>query len=165
MLLKNNLTSESPFFERASHTHNLLRVFEAVRAGEGAEALGDLYAAFGEHIHQRGESLVPASELLAEARLPASFVSAYDDSSWDAVIAASMADGLSLTGPDVGTPILGFQNSNGKRVGFFGPVISRRVALEDGLKLWDGLMLTAGIDCFWELKRTRTESPDFTPIT
>jgi hypothetical protein len=34
--------------------------------------------------------------------------------------------------------------------------------LDDALRLWDGLMMMAGVDGFWELKRTRTEDPDFT---
>ena len=72
-----------------------------------------------------------------------------------------MNDGLSLTGPDVGTPIVAFTNESGKRVGFFGPVISRRLPLAEGLRLWDGLMLMGGVDAFWELKRTRTEGPQF----
>lgn len=74
-----------------------------------------------------------------------------------------MDEGLALTGTDVGTPLLGFDNLDGRRVGFFGPVISRRPTLDVGLRLWDGLMLTASTDAFWELKRTRTESPDFAP--
>jgi hypothetical protein len=73
-----------------------------------------------------------------------------------------MDEGLALTGNDVGTPILGFVDESGKRVGFFVPVISRRLPLDAGLRLWDGLMLAASVDGFWELKRTRTEGPDFT---
>jgi hypothetical protein len=64
----------------------------------------------------------------------------------------------------VGTPILGFDSNTGKRVGLFGPVISRRLDSSDALALWDGLMLMGGVDGFWELKRTRTEDPDFTLI-
>jgi hypothetical protein len=74
-----------------------------------------------------------------------------------------MDEGLALTGNDVGTPILGFVDEMGKRVGFFGPVISRRLPLDAGLRLWDGLMLAASVEGFWELKRTRTQGPDLTP--
>jgi hypothetical protein len=137
---------------------------ESVRAAEGDAPIGGLYTAYGEHIHHQQDSTVAAAVVLAEVGLPAHHAEAATDESWDNVIRASMDEGLGLTGPDVGTPILGFESEPGKRIGLFGPVISRRLPLTDGLRLWDGLMLTAGIDSFWELKRTRTESPDFTPV-
>jgi hypothetical protein len=164
LLMKNQLTPESGFFAVASHTHGLLRVMEAVRAAEGTEPLGRLYAAYGEHLHHRKERDVSASTCLAEAGLSTSYADAATDEAFDAAIAASMADGLALTGKDVGTPILGFDNASGTPVGFFGPVISRRLSLADGLRLWDGVVAVAGLDSFWELKRTRTEGPDFTPL-
>ena len=163
--VKNQVTPDSPFFAVVEHTHGLLRVLEAVRASEGDAPLGALYTAYGEHIHHRGERDVDAALCLTEAGLSTSYADALHDEQWDAAIAASMAEGLALTGNDVGTPILGFDNAAGKRVGFFGPVISRRLPLDQALALWDGVQLTAGIDSFWELKRTRTEGPDFTPVS
>jgi hypothetical protein len=136
-----------------------------VRAAEGDEAIGALYTVMGEHVHHQGNTFVEAKTVLADAGLDAHHADAFDDESWDSVIRAAMDEGLALTGHDVGTPILGFNNSNGHRVGFFGPVISRRLSHEDGVRLWDGLMATASVDSFWELKRTRTEAPDFTPVT
>ncbi len=137
---------------------------ESVRAAEGDTPIGRLYTAYGKHIHHQQDSTVAAAAVLAEAGLSTHHAEAATDERWDDVIRASMDEGLGLTGPDVGTPLLGFETEPGKKVGFFGPVISGRLPLADGLRLWDGLMLTAGIDCFWELKRTRTESPDFTPV-
>jgi hypothetical protein len=142
-----------------------LRVIESVRAAEGDEPIGRLYTAIGEHIHHRDDQRLDPVVALAEAGLPVKHAAATDDEAWDDIIRASMADGLSLTGEDVGTPILGFTNEAGRRVGFFGPVISRRLPLDQGLRLWDGLMLMGGVDSFWELKRTRTESPDFTELS
>jgi hypothetical protein len=165
LLFKNQLTAESPFFVRATHTHQLLRVMESVRAVEGDEPVGRLYTAIGSHLHNAGESSLDATVALTEAGLPTKHAAAMDEESWDDTIRASMDDGLSLTGEDVGTPILAFTNAAGRRVGFFGPVISRRLPLDQGLQLWDGLMLMAGVDSFWELKRTRTESPDFTELS
>jgi hypothetical protein len=162
LLVKNQLTDESPFFEAASHTHGLLRVLESVRAAEGNEPLGRLYTVYGEHIHHQGDRTVTAEAALIEAGLDPVHAAAYGDASWDSVIKASMDEGLGLTGNDVGTPILGFDALNGKRVGFFGPVISRRLPLDQALQLWDGVHLAAGVDGFWELKRTRSEGPDFT---
>ncbi len=164
LLIKNQTQPDSPFYTRVVHTQGLLRVMESVRAEHGDGVIGRLYTAFGEHIHHQQDSSVDPAVALAEAGLPVRHAEAAHDDSWDDVIRASMDEGLGLTGPDVGTPILGITFESGKRVGFFGPVISRRLPLADALRLWDGVTLTAGIDCFWELKRTRTENPDFTPV-
>ena len=45
------------------------------------------------------------------------------------------------------------------RKGVFGPVISR--IPEEPLALWDAMATMATMDGFWELKRTRTENPQF----
>ena len=127
-------------------------MLESVRATEGDAPLGRLYSVYGEHIHHQGDRTVSAADLLTEAGLDPAHAAAADDESWDTAIQASMGEGLDLTGNDV----------DGKRSAFFGPVISRRLPLETGLQLWDGLVLVAPIDGFWELKRTRTENPDFT---
>jgi hypothetical protein len=162
LLFKNEMASDSPWYPKASHTHGLLRVLESVRAAEGDAPIGRLYEVFGEHIHHKGNPMVDASTTLAEAGLSAHHSDAYGDESWDAVIRAGMNEGLALVGNDVGTPILGFTRDDGSQVGFFGPVMSRRLPLDKALQMWDGLQLMTGIDCFWELKRTRTEQPDFT---
>ena len=116
-----------------------------------------------EHIHQRNDRTVPAADLLAEAGLPVSHAAAAEDPSWDAAIESGMNEGLALVGNDVGTPIIGFTDERGRRVGFFGPVISRRLPHADALRLWDGFALLAPLEGLWELKRTRTEGPDFSP--
>jgi hypothetical protein len=161
LLVKNDMQPDSPWYPKAARTHNLLRVMESVRAAEGEARLGDLYTAYGRRIHHDQNLEFDLVEALVEAGVDPKHATAADDASFDEAIKASMADGLGLTGNDVGTPILGFTNASGKRVGFFGPVISQRLSREDGLNLWDGIMLTSGIDSFWELKRTRTESPTF----
>lgn len=160
-MIKKDLSADSPFYRKAARTNGLLRVLESVRATEGDDSIGDLYTAYGRRIHHDQNVEFDPAEALAEAGIDTKHASAFDDESFDNVIRAHMADGLALTGKDVGTPILGFMNASGNRVGFFGPVISRRLSRPDGLNLWDGLMLAAGIDGFWELKRTRTENPQF----
>jgi hypothetical protein len=161
-LIKNKTPPDSPFYERVTHTLGLLRVVEAVRAGEGDAAVGGLYTAMGLQIHNGVNSMVSPAQVLADTGLAASYADAYNDVSWDGVISSAMDEGLALTGQEVGTPIIGLTREDGSKVGFFGPVISRRLPMAQALNLWDGLQLFSTVDAFWELKRTRTESPDFT---
>jgi hypothetical protein len=161
LFIKNDMQPDNPFYPKALRTLGLLRVLESVRAAEGEARLGDLYTAYGRRIHHDKNLEFDPVDALTEAGIDTGHASAMGNESFDETIRAHMADGLGLTGNDVGTPILGFTNSAGKRVGFFGPVISRRFNRADGLALWDGILLTSGIDGFWELKRTRTEQPDF----
>lgn len=70
----------------------------------------------------------------------------------------STVAGLALTGDDVGTPLIAVDGPAG-RVGLFGPVITELPDLEASLELWDGFVKMAGTTGFFELKRTRTESP------
>lgn len=163
LLFKNKTQPDSPFYDVVNHTLGLLRVLESVRKDEGEQAVGNLYTVIGTHIHPGRDRAISAEAALAEAGLPAHHAAAYHETSWDDLIREQMADGLSLTGDDVGTPIIAFRRADGRRVGFFGPVITRRLPEADALDLWDGMMLMAKVDGFWELKRTRTEGPDFSP--
>ena len=100
-------------------------------------------------------------DALEAVGLDRSHALAFDDDSWDREIEKRMAAGLELTGDDVGTPIIGFENRDGEKRGYFGPVITRVPTTEDSLAMWDGLVAMMNIEGFWELKRTRTERPDF----
>ena len=71
-----------------------------------------------------------------------------------------MDDSLDLVVDDVGTPIIAFENADGVRAGYFGPVISKVPSTDRSLAMWDALVAMMNVDSFFELKRTRTESPD-----
>jgi hypothetical protein len=64
-------------------------------------------------------------------------------------------------GEDVGTPVIHAPGPDGSQVAFFGPVVSPAPKGEAAGKLWDGVLLVAGTDGFFELKRTRTRAPIF----
>ena len=70
-----------------------------------------------------------------------------------------MGEGLELVGNDVGTPIIAFDNSDGVKAGYFGPIISRIPTTEKSVAMWDALVAMMDVDSFFELKRTRSESP------
>ena len=145
----------------------LLRVAARARAEHGPSAVGPLYEAFSSEIFDsaRAAQLSPqargsrefAAPLLAQAGLPAELADALDDPSWDAELQAETDHALSLTGRDVGTPIIQFRPPDG--IAFFGPVISRLPGDEDALRLWDHVVGLAAFPGFAELKRSLRERP------
>ena len=88
--------------------------------------------------------------------LPADLADAMDSTSYDAAVRASHAEGIDRVGYDVGTPVI---SVNGMSV--FGPVVSPIPRGEAAARLWDGVLLLAGTDGFFELKRSRTRDPIF----
>ena len=168
LLLKNDPPEDSEYYEPVKTTHGHLRVMEAVRAAadtpEAANAdVFKLYWELGSRVHHDEELDFDISDALSAVGLDTSFASAVDDEQWDPVIRAAMDDGLGLVGQDVGTPIIAMKNSSGERVGYFGPVITKIPRGDDALKMWDALTAMMDIDGFYELKKTRSEGPDFGP--
>ena len=167
LLFKNEPPEDSDYFAPVEFTHKLLRVFESVKATEGMAAAEALYWQYGAVLHHdrfTGDADMEAvmnggaEPFLEAAGLDLSHAAAFEDESWDAVIREKMDEGLALVGNDVGTPIIAFDSPSGRK-GIFGPVISRMP--EDPLTLWDAMTTMATMDGFWELKRTRTEGPQF----
>lgn len=161
--------AEFPRGYERGHTAGLrlLRVAAAVRDAHGGDAVGALYAAYGNamfeceppedaraHHEARG---TPAMVLpiLDGLGLPLDLVAALDETSWDDVISEETEAALALTGRDVGTPIVQFRPPDGQA--FFGPVISRVPSDEDALRLWDAVVELASIPGFAELKRSLRE--------
>ena len=146
-------------------THRMLRVLEAARAAADTEDAGNhdvfrLYWEFGSRIHHDGDLDFAISDALAAIGLDPALAEAADDESWDKEIRTRMDAGLELVGDDVGTPIIATDNSTGERAGYFGPVITRIPETRESLIMWDALISMMEIDGFFELKKTRTHSPD-----
>lgn len=163
LLLKNETPADSPRFASASRGHALLRVVQAVRAEGGQGRIGDLYTAFGRRFHNERDRDFDVAAVLGELGLDPALAAAVDDESFDDGICSAMAEGLELTGADVGTPLVAVGTGQA-RVGLFGPVITRYPEPEAGLELWDAFMTMAGTDGFCELKRARTGRPDLPPV-
>lgn len=135
-----------------------VRVCIAAEQQYGSEVLLPLYTALGRRKHQEKqefthEVIVAALE---EAGLPVSLADAARSTEYDEALKASHHQGMDQVGFEVGTPVI---SVNG--VAFFGPVVSPIPRGEAAAKLWDGVLLVAGTDGFFELKRTRTRDPIF----
>ncbi|MEO6955561.1 MAG: hypothetical protein ABI137_02370 [Antricoccus sp.] len=155
----------------AGHTAGLrlLRVATKLRSEHGRAAIGPWYAAVGAAIFDTPAATKDlthgayrgTSEFLGpihqELGLPNDLLEALDDPSWDAELQTESDYALSLTGKDVGTPIMQFQPPTG--VAFFGPVISRVPSAEEAVPLWENVIGLASFGGFAELKRSLRERP------
>lgn len=141
-----------------------VRVLAAAQDRHGDKVLGPMYDAFGQRIHLDGRQLAKEedgglgliTEVLDEVGLDFDLLDAATDPSYDEAVIRSHHEGMDAVGDDVGTPTIHINGS-----AFFGPVLSKIPRGEDAGRLWDGCVAVAGFPYFYELKRTRSGSLDF----
>lgn len=135
-----------------------VRVVIAAARAHGQEVMLPLYTALGTryHLQQSPKTRATLEAALTEVGLPNALADAADDTAFDEELIASHHSGMDQVGTEVGTPVI---SVNG--VAFFGPVVSPAPRGEAAGRLWDGCVLVAGTDGFFELKRTRTRGPVF----
>lgn len=148
----------APYDELVRTGWGPVRVCVAAEQHGGPEVLGPLYTALGGKFHHEKAPRERATytAALAEAGLPEDLADAAESTEFDDALRASHKEGIERVGYDVGTPVI---SVNGLSV--FGPVVSPIPRGDAAGRLWDGMLLIAGTDGFFELKRSRTRSPIF----
>lgn len=119
-----------------------------------------MYDAYGQRIHLdgRGSEDLPAitAEVVEELGLDPALTEAGTSDAHDQALRASHQRAMDLVGDEVGTPVVSVEG-----VAFFGPVVTPAPKGEAAGRLWDGCLLVAGTPGFYEIKRTRSQGPDF----
>ncbi|MGH2410210.1 MAG: DsbA family protein [Chloroflexota bacterium] len=135
-----------------------VRVVVAAREQYGDDVVLPLYTALGNRFHREDASAdrETVEAALKEVDLPLELAGAMTSDEYDSQLEASHRDGMERVGMDVGTPVISVEG-----VSFFGPVVSPIPTGEAAGRLWDGVLLVAGTDGFFELKRTRDRPPIF----
>lgn len=140
------------------------RVFTAVAVEDGEDKLDALYTEMGTRIHDGGQGGKDTPEgydeiireSLAAVGLPAERFDAAHVETYDAKLREYHAGAMDSVGNDVGTPVVKLGDT-----AFFGPVLTRIPRGEEAGRIFDGAVALAGYPHFFELKRSRTESPEF----
>jgi hypothetical protein len=135
-----------------------VRVILAAVRDHGPTVIKPLYDAMGTRIHVGGEHdyLVAIAASLSDVGLPADLLRFATCTDVDDDVRASHKRAIDLVGEEVGTPVIATGGA-----AFFGPVVTPAPKGEAAGRLWDGWVLMAGTPGFFELKRTRTQSPIF----
>ena len=152
------------YMEKMKLAWGPVRVAIAAAKRHGQEVLGPLYTEMGTRIHNGGEGGKNTDggyddiirESLAAVGLPAERFDAAHSETYDAKMRESHNAAMEAVGDDVGTPVVKLGDT-----AFFGPVMTRIPRGEEAGRIFDGAIALAGFPHFFELKRTRTEKPEF----
>ncbi|PDP89571.1 disulfide bond formation protein DsbA [Glycomyces fuscus] len=129
------------------------RVCAAVQSGHGHEALGRFHDALwtGEDGAER-EWIGDLAGALRRAGLPEALAGAGSSEEHDPFLRASHHGAVRGVHGEVGTPILALTGAGGSSRALFGPVVAAPPDPADALRLWEAVVLLAGVPQFREIK-------------
>ena len=147
--------------KRMAQAWGPVRVVIAAQQRFGDDVVLPLYTALGNRFHLEKAPIERATveSALQACELPLELADAMTSADYDQALRASHEDGIQRVGLEVGTPII---NVNGSS--FFGPVVTPMPRGQDAARLWDGVVLVASTDGFFEIKRTRDRRPDVASV-
>lgn len=143
--------------ERHKRGAEAMRTLVLVRREAGPEAVGDVYRAIGDRIHEGDEDLGPdvVKDALADSGLDGElFDRALADDSTEAEVRREHEEIVGRVGA-FGVPTLVFDSG----MSMFGPVIAKPHGPERSAELFDHVKALTEIDGFFELKRSRDRRP------
>lgn len=158
LAIKNNEldSGEGKYAEMHRASHRALRMMMAAHSGHNTPLI-DLYTSFGIKHHVAGFEIDNdlLTEILTEKGLPVELLNEADNTKYDQLLEGYIKDATDTAGQDIGVPTIVFTNKDGKKQGFFGPVLQELPDNKECLELWDGLSKLATNSSFYELKRSR----------
>ena len=138
------------------------RVFAAVKTNY-PEKVDELYTIMGNKVHIGGRVASGfggydevIAESLEEAWLPKELAAVANTEEYDEKLRAFHDKAMKAVGDEVGTPVIKLGTT-----AFFGPVLTRIPVGEEACELFDAALRLAEYPHFFELKRSRTEKPQF----
>jgi hypothetical protein len=139
--------------EAMARSSRTARVLAAAGEAGGSPAVGSLYRALGELVHERGRPADDAvlSEALVAAGLSGGLVDAADDPAYDGIVRASHEESQRRVGMDSGSPITALDGGPA----YFGPVVAPIPGDAAGTHLWEALVAISKVPELSELKRGR----------
>jgi 2-hydroxychromene-2-carboxylate isomerase len=157
-VLNENRELSEQYTEWLTTAYRPVRVLIAAEERHGNSVVEPLYSAMGtrRHVRQEKDWDEIIAKSLADVGLEVELASAADDTSVDARLRISHAEGMDPVGYDVGTPVIHVGD-----IAFFGPVVTPAPKGEAAGRLYDGVMMVAGTPGFFEIKRARIDEPSF----